>query len=149
MILYLSMRNSRLILCVFNILKNAETLTNISSSMCQCTDGGEFTETPLHATAFVNISSVSYTHLWQGVKKALVLVFGTMLMVAAVDAATTLLTQYVPDINEQVHDLITVAMIAATIGVAAWRYIKDAYSTFINILNGKPSEVAAAVDTKE
>lgn len=87
--------------------------------------------------------------LWQGVKKALVLVFGTMLMVAAVDAATTLLTQYVPDINEQVHDLITVAMIAATIGVAAWRYIKDAYSTFINILNGKPSEVAAAVDAKE
>ena len=87
--------------------------------------------------------------LWQGVKKALVLVIGTMLMVTAVDAATTLLTQYVPDINEQVHDLITVAMIAATIGVAAWRYIKDAYSTFINILNGKPSEVAAAVDTKE
>ena len=57
--------------------------------------------------------------LWQGVKKALVLVIGTMLMVAA------------------------------TIGVAAWRYIKDAYSTFINILNGKPSEVAAAVDAKE
>ena len=65
--------------------------------------------------------------LWQGVKKALVLVIGTMLMVTAVDAATTLLTQYVPDINEQVHDLITVAMIAATIGVAAWRYLPHPY----------------------
>ena len=95
----------------------------------------------------INITGETFDakRLWQGIKKALVLVIGTMLMVAAVDAATTLLTQYVPDINEQVHDLITVAMIAATIGVAAWRYIKDAYSTFINILNGKPSEVAAAV----
>ena len=69
----------------------------------------------------INITGETFDakRLWQGVKKALVLVIGTMLMVAAVDAATTLLTQYVPDINNQVHDLITVAMIAATIGVAA------------------------------
>lgn len=85
----------------------------------------------------------------KGVKKALVLIMGTMLMVAAVDSATTILSKCVPEINDQVHDIVSVAMIAATIGVAAWRYIKDAYSTFINILNGKPSEVAAALDKKE
>lgn len=85
----------------------------------------------------------------KGIKKALVLIMGTMLMVAAVDAATTILSECVPDINDQVHDIVSVAMIAATIGVAAWRYIKDAYSTFINILNGKPSKVAAALDKKE
>ena len=84
-----------------------------------------------------------------GLKKAIVLVIGTLMMVIAVDVATTLLTQYVPSINDQVHDLITVAMICATIGVAAWRYIKDAYNTFINILNGKPNEVAEALDKKE
>ncbi len=33
--------------------------------------------------------------------------------------------------------------------ILCFLYIKDAYSTFINILNGKPSEVAAAVDAKE
>lgn len=99
----------------------------------------------------INIAGEQFDakRLWRGLKKAIVLVIGTLLMVIAVDVATTLLTQYVPSINDQVHDLITVAMICATIGVAAWRYIKDAYNTFINILNGKPTEVAEALDHKE
>lgn len=99
----------------------------------------------------INIAGEQFDvkRLWLGLKKAIVLVIGTLLMVIAVDVATTLLTQYVPNINDQVHDLITVAMICATIGVAAWRYIKDAYNTFINILNGKPNEVAEALDHKE
>lgn len=87
----------------------------------------------------VNLSGETFdkNRLWKGVRKALVLVAGTLLMVIAVDAALSMITQYVPDINEQVHDLVTITMIASTIGLAAWRYIKDAYSTFINILNGK------------
>lgn len=99
----------------------------------------------------INIAGEQFDvkRLWLGLKKAIVLVIGTLMMVIAVDVATTLLTQYVPSINDQVHDLITVAMICATIGVAAWRYIKDAYNTFINILNGKPTEVAEALDHKE
>lgn len=99
----------------------------------------------------INIAGEQFDaqRLWLGLKKAIVLVIGTLLMVIAVDVATTLFTRYVPSINDQVHDLITVAMICATIGVAAWRYIKDAYNTFINILNGKPTEVADALDHKE
>lgn len=87
----------------------------------------------------INLSGETFdkNRLWKGVRKALVLVAGTLLMVIAVDAALSMITQYVPDINEQVHDLVTITMIASTIGLAAWRYIKDAYSTFINILNGK------------
>ena len=71
----------------------------------------------------INIAGEQFDgkRLWRGLKKAIVLVIGTLLMVIAVDVATTLLTQYVPNINDQVHDLITVAMICATIGVAAWR----------------------------
>lgn len=84
-----------------------------------------------------------------GIKKAVVLVVGTLLLAIAIDAATLLLADYVPDIGSQTHDIIKVVMIATTIGVAAWRYIKDAYNTFINILNGKPTENADALDNKE
>ena len=84
-----------------------------------------------------------------GIKKAVVLVVGTLLLVIAIDAATLLLADYVPDIGSQTHDIIKVVMIATTIGVAAWRSIKDAYNTFINILNGKPTENADALDNKE
>lgn len=84
-----------------------------------------------------------------GIKKAVVLVVGTLLLVIAIDAATLLLADYVPDIGSQTHDIIKVVMIATTIGVVAWRYIKDAYNTFINILNGKPTENADALDNKE
>lgn len=87
--------------------------------------------------------------LFKGIKKACVLIIGTLLMVVSVDTATMLLTQYVPSVNEQVHDLINVAMICATIGVATWRYIKDAYNTFINILNGNPTEVSGALENEE
>lgn len=89
---------------------------------------------------YFNISMCSEVfesrRLWHGVKKAAVLMVGTLLMVTAVDAAGILLTQYAVYINEEVHEFITVAMITATIGVATWRYIKEAYRTFIRILNG-------------
>lgn len=89
---------------------------------------------------YFNISMCSEVfesrRLWHGVKKAAVLMIGTMLMVTAVDAAGILLTQYAVYINEEVHEFITAAMITATIGVATWRYIKEAYRTFIRILNG-------------
>ena len=84
--------------------------------------------------------------LIKGVKKAIVLMLGTLLMVASVDAATIWLTQSAVNINEQTHEFSTVAMIAATIGVAAWRYIKDAYQTFIHILN---SGIVSAKHKKE
>lgn len=77
------------------------------------------------------------------------MLLATLLLVIAVDAVTLLLADYVPDIGSQTHDIIKVVMIATTIGVAAWRYIKDAYNTFINILNGKPTENAGALDNKE
>lgn len=93
--------------------------------------------------------SFDIKRLSRGAKKALVLIVGTMLMVIAVDVATTTLSKWVPAINNQVHDLVSVAMIISTIGVATWRYIKDAYSTFINILNGKPTEVAGANKNKD
>lgn len=89
---------------------------------------------------YFNISMCSEVfesrRLWHGVKKAAVVMIGTLFMVTAVDAAGILLTQYAVYINEEVHEFITTAMITATIGVAAWRYIKEAYQTFIRILNG-------------
>ena len=78
--------------------------------------------------------------LWDGIKKAIVLIIGTLLMVAAADTAAWI-TGYAVNIDEETHELITAAMIAATIGVAAWRYIKDAYRTFINILNSDTDKI--------
>ncbi len=90
----------------------------------------------------ISLSSESFEpiRLWKGMKKAAVLMIGTLLMVTAVDAAAILLTQYTAYLNEEVHDFITASMIAATIGVAAWRYIQDAYQTFVSILNKENTE---------
>ncbi|MCR0568380.1 hypothetical protein MKC54_09195 [[Clostridium] innocuum] len=87
----------------------------------------------------ISLSSESFEprRLWRGIKKAAVLIIGTLLMVIAVDAAAILLTQ---NLNEEVHDFITASMIAATIGVAAWRYMKNAYQTFVSILNKENSK---------
>ena len=67
-------------------------------------------------------------------KKALILMLGTILMVIAIDSAGTLLAPYLPEVLKEMQDTVTVAMIISTIGIAVCRYIKDAYSSFLDIL---------------
>ena len=87
--------------------------------------------------------------LWDSIKKAAVFVLATFALVVAVDAAMIYLAEYAPQISAEAKDTVTIIMVISTIGRAALKYIIEAYNTFANILNGKPSEVAAALDTKE
>ena len=87
--------------------------------------------------------------LWDGIKKAIVFVLATFALVVAVDAAMIYLTEYAPQMSTEAKDTVTIIMVVSTIGRAALKYIVEAYNTFSNILNGKPSEVVDALDNKE
>lgn len=82
-------------------------------------------------------------------KKAAVFVLATFALVVAVDAALLYFATYAPELSEMAKDTVTIIMVVSTIGRAALKYIVEAYNTFINVLNGKPTEVAGALDNKE
>lgn len=90
----------------------------------------------------VEITGESFhkSRLKQTFKKAVIFILGTILMVSAVDGAMILLTPYIPNTLAQMQEIVTVAMIISTIGIAVCRYIKDAYKTFLNILKAAGSE---------
>ena len=90
-----------------------------------------------------------FSKLWNGVYKAVVLVVGTLFLVIAIDSATILLAQYVPSMSEEVHDLITVTMVVSTIGLSVWKYITDAYNTFMSILQESPKKPESDQDKIE
>lgn len=83
------------------------------------------------------------------IKKAVTLVLATFALVVAVDVAMIFLSAYVPELAEKAKDTVTVLMVVGTIGRAALKYIIEAYNTFTNVLNGKPTEVVKALDSKE
>lgn len=83
------------------------------------------------------------------IKKAVTLVLATFALVVAVDVAMIFLSAYVPELAEEVKDTVTILMVVSTIGRAALKYIVEAYNTFTNVLNGKPTEVVKALDNKE
>lgn len=87
--------------------------------------------------------------LFDACKKALVFVAATLMLVIAVDVIMLYLTTIVPEVGEQMTSIVTVIAIVATIGRAALKYIIEAYQTFQNVLNGKPSENAQALFDKE
>lgn len=87
--------------------------------------------------------------LLNSLKKAVVFVLATLALVVAVDAAITYFAAYVPELSDVVRDTVTVLMVTGTIGRAAIKYIAEAYNTFINVLNGKPTEVVGALNNKE
>lgn len=83
------------------------------------------------------------------IKKTVTLVLATFALVVAVDVAMIFLSAYVPELAEEAKDTVTVLMVVGTIGRAALKYIVEAYNTFTNVLNGKPTEVVKALDNKE
>lgn len=83
------------------------------------------------------------------IKKAVTLVLATFALVVAVDVAMIFLSAYVPELADKAKDTVTVLMVVSTIGRAALKYIVEAYNTFTNVLNGKPTEVVKALDNKE
>lgn len=87
--------------------------------------------------------------LWDSVRKVIVFVLATFALVVAVDAAMIYLAEYAPQMSTEAKDTVTIIMVVSTIGRAALKYIVEAYNTFSNILNGKPSEVVDALDNKE
>lgn len=69
--------------------------------------------------------------MMKGLIQFVVLVFGTMLLVLSVD----LLMNIVGFDHNELNDIISVASILLTIGVAIVKYIKEAYMTLQDILN--------------
>lgn len=69
------------------------------------------------------------------IKKALVLVLGTLMLVLAVDAIMAYFSAYVPELADEVRKTVTVVAIVATIGRAAIKYLIEAYQTFQAILS--------------
>lgn len=93
--------------------------------------------------------SFDKTIMKTSIKKAVTLVLATFALVVAVDVAMIFLSAYVPELAEKAKDTVTVLMVVGTIGRAALKYIVEAYNTFTNVLNGKPTEVVKALDNKE
>lgn len=87
--------------------------------------------------------------LMASLKKAFVFVLATFAMVVAVDAAVIYLAAYAPELSKTAKETVTIIMVVSTIGRAALKYIVEAYNTFANVLNGKPTEVTSALDKKE
>lgn len=70
----------------------------------------------------------------QSIKKAIVLVLGTLMLVVAVDAVMAYFAGYIPELAEDVKNAVTIIAIVSTIGRAALKYLVEAYQTFQSIL---------------
>lgn len=79
--------------------------------------------------------------LGQSVKKAVVLVLATLMLVLAVDVIVVYFSAYIPELGEELKDVVTVVAIIATIGRSAILYLVEAYNTFKSILEVKPSVI--------
>lgn len=68
--------------------------------------------------------------LLQGILKLIVLIVGTACLVVSIDLAI-----YVFGIDTDTGNAISIVAVIGTIGVAAFKYIKEAYDTFLSIIN--------------
>ena len=71
----------------------------------------------------------------QGIKKCLVFVLGSLLLVLSIDFATYVFNEY-GIIGEDIDTIVTIVMLLVTIGTATIKYIQEAYETFSAILHG-------------
>lgn len=70
---------------------------------------------------------------YRGIMKCLVFVIGSALLILAIDFAVFVFNKY-GIVSEQVGDLVTVASMLVTIGIAAVKYLKEAFETYVAIL---------------
>lgn len=97
----------------------------------------------------VNNDKFDKEKLYQSIKKAIIFVIATFALVIAVDVALLYINAYAPELSESAKNTVSIVMVASTIGRAALKYIVEAYNTFVNVLNGKPTQVAGALNSKE
>lgn len=83
----------------------------------------------------------------QSIKKAIVLVLGTLMLVIAVDAVMAYFAAYIPELAEDVKNAVTIVAIVSTIGRAALKYLIEAYQTFQSILGS--GSVGVITSSKE
>ena len=93
---------------------------------------------------YVNIEMLNQAFdkykLGQAVKKAVVLVIATLMLVIAVDTIMIYFSSYIPELSEELKNAVTVVAIVATIGRSALKYLVEAYGTFQRILDGNSSK---------
>jgi hypothetical protein len=82
--------------------------------------------------------------LGQSIKKAVVLVLATLMLVVAIDAAAAFFSSYIPELSEELRNTLTVLTIISTIGRAALKYANEAYTTFAEILSVKSDMPASS-----
>lgn len=87
--------------------------------------------------------------LWDSARKAILFIVATLILVFAVNAATRYLAAYIPQLNEEVKNAVSITMVVSTIGRAALKYIIEAYQTFANILDGKQPTLTDSTEMKE
>lgn len=75
----------------------------------------------------------------KSLKKAIILVLATLMLVIAVDVVAIYFSVFIPTLNDEIREAVTVVAIIATIGQAALLYIIEAYRTFKNILTIRPT----------
>lgn len=89
---------------------------------------------------YVNIEMLNQAFdkykLGQAIKKAVVLVVATLMLVVAIDTIMIYFSNYIPELSEELKNAVTVAAIVATIGRSALKYLVEAYGTFQRILDG-------------
>lgn len=94
-------------------------------------------------SVYLNVELLNHSFdkykLGQSVKKAVVLIVATLMLVLAIDVIVAYFGAYIPELNEELQNLVTVAAIIVTIGRVALGYLVEAYNTFKNILEAKPS----------
>lgn len=92
---------------------------------------------------YLNIELLNHSFdkykLGQSVKKAIILVVATLMLVLAVDVIVMYFSAYIPELNEELKNAVTVVAVIVTIGRSAIMYLVEAYVTFKNILEVKPS----------
>lgn len=74
----------------------------------------------------------------QSVKKGIVFVLATLMLVAAIDTTSYYLSAYIPELTEELQGVVTVVAVITTIGRACIKYLTEAYATFKNILEMAP-----------
>lgn len=81
----------------------------------------------------------------QSIKKGVVLVIATLMLVIAIDTVLFYFNSYIPELSEELQTTVTVATIILTIGRAALKYLIEAYNTFRQILEVQPDTDHAEV----
>lgn len=74
---------------------------------------------------------------FNGLYKAIVIIVGSLLLVTAIDLFMVASSLHsVPN-----ADLVTIAAVIATVGLAAIKYIKEAFETLVTILNAENTKI--------